>query len=237
VAAREKAVGKAIAKSARSRHRSRGQRHCSTLWDHIANQGETCARQAAAWICVMAAEHGCTVIVFEHLRSYRPKRGTRSARSNRRRSYWLRGRIRRYTAEKAIAAGVLTVERNPAWTSQMCPRCQRLGERFSASRKNPAHRARFACPACGWQGDAEVVAAFNLKRKWGRSFRYPTKAERDQRTQTCYTKAVSRETAARPANPQPGDAGPARCPELAPHPGGRRPQRLVSDGLLVVGLC
>jgi predicted RNA-binding Zn-ribbon protein involved in translation (DUF1610 family) len=237
VAAREKAVGKAIAKAAQSRHRSRGQRHGATLWDHIANQGETCARQAASWICAMAAEHGCTVVIFEHLRTYRPQRGTRSARSNRRRSYWLRGRIRRYSAQKAIAQSILTVERNPAWTSRCCPRCGSLGERFSASRKNPAHQARFVCPGCGWQGDAEVVAAFNLKKKWDRSFRYPTKTERQQWKQTSSTKTVSRGTAARPANPKLGDAGLARCPEPAPNPGVHPPRRLVSDGSLMVGLC
>lgn len=80
--------------------------------------------------------------------------------------------------DRALAdEGVLTVERNPAWIGHSCPRCHRLGERFSASTTNPANRARFACGHCGWAGDAEVVAALNLHYKWDRTFAYPTAAE------------------------------------------------------------
>ena len=179
-ARREKAVGTAIRKARLSGRRPRGERQDTALWEHIANQGETAARQAAAWLAKLATAHGATVIVFEHLRPYRPERGvrsTRSARANRRRSYWLRGKIRSYTADAALACGILTVERNPAWTSSSCPRCHRLGERFSASTTNPANKARFSCEHCGWAGDADIVAALNLHLKWDRSFLYPSEDE------------------------------------------------------------
>lgn len=179
-ARREKAVGTAVRKARLSGRRPRGERQDIVLWEHIANQGETAARQAAAWLTKLAAAYGVTVIVFEHLRPYRPERGvrcTRSARANRRRSYWLRGKVRSYAADAALACGMLTVERNPAWTSSSCPRCHRLGERFSASTTNPANKARFQCWHCGWAGDADIVAALNLHLKWDRSFRYPSKDE------------------------------------------------------------
>ena len=179
-ARREKAVGTAIRKARLSGRRPRGERQDIALWEHIANQGETAARQAAAWLAKLAAAYGVTVIVFEHLRPYRPERGvrsTRSARANRRRSYWLRGKVRSYTADAALACGILTVERNPAWTSTSCPRCHRLGERFSASTTNPANKARFQCWHCGWAGDADLVAALNLHLKWERAFLYPSKDE------------------------------------------------------------
>ena len=177
---REKAVGTAIRKARLSGRRPRGERQAVVLWEHISNQGETAARQVAAWLTKLAVTHGVTVIVFEHLRPYRPERGmrsTRSARANRRRGYWLRGKIRSYTGDAALACGILTVERNPAWTSSSCPRCHRLGERFSASTTNPANRARFQCWHCGWAGDADIVAAFNLHLKWERAFVYPSKDE------------------------------------------------------------
>lgn len=202
-ASREKAVGTAIRKARQSRHRAKGQRHCVALWEHISNQGETAARQAAAWLATFAVRHEATVIVFEHLRQYRPERGTRSRRANRKRSYWLRGKIRRYTSDKAIEKGVLTVERNAAWTSAACPRCHRLGERFSLSVTNPANRARFECGACGWSGDADVVAAMNLKAKWDRDFSYPTKDEQavwKKRQRQAEPKTGWRRPAAKPAN-------------------------------------
>jgi|SRR5579875_87713 putative transposase len=180
VARREKAVGTAVRKARLSGRRPRGERQNIALWEHISNQGETAARQVAAWLTKLATAYGVTVIVFEHLRPYRPERGarlTRSARANRRRSYWLRGKIRSYTGDAALACGILTVERNPAWTSNSCPRCHRLGERFSASTTNPANKARFQCWHCGWAGDADIVAALNLHLKWERAFVYPSKDE------------------------------------------------------------
>ena len=179
---REKAVGSAIRQQRLSRHRPRGERQSIHLWEHISNQGETCARQVASWLTKLAVEHGATVIVFEHLRSYRPAKhkgakNSRTARQNQKRSYWLRGKIRSYTGDCALAEGILTVERNPAWTSHSCPQCHRLGERFSDSTTNPANRARFRCEHCKWTGDADVVAALNLHAKWTRTFAYPDKAE------------------------------------------------------------
>ena len=68
------------------------------------------------------------------------------------------------------------VERNRAWTSQARPHCSRLGERFSpGGRGSPS---RFRCGHCGWTGDANIVAALNLKRKGDRNFRYPTAEEK-----------------------------------------------------------
>ena len=179
---REKAVGTAIRQQRLSRHRPHGEHQSIRLWEHVSNQGETCARQVASWLTRLAVEHGVTVIVFEYLRPYRPARrkgakNSRTARQNQKRSYWLRGKIRSYTGERALAEGILTVERNPAWTSHSCPQCHRLGERFSTSTTNPANRSRFRCEHCKWTGDADVVAALNLHAKWTRTFAYPDKAE------------------------------------------------------------
>jgi transposase len=131
----------------------------------------------AALIVAWAVAQGLQVLVFEYLRPYRPTRGLSwSRRTNRKRSYWLRGQIRRHVRDLALRQGILVVERHPAWTSQVCPHCHRLAERFSPG--GSGYPSRLRGGGCGWSGDANVAAALNLKRKWDRTFRYPTKAER-----------------------------------------------------------
>jgi transposase len=134
------------------------------------------AWQIAARIVTWAVLLGLQVLVFEHLRSYRPRRGLSwSRRTNRKRSYWLRGKVVKYARHLALIHGILVVERNPAWTSRACPKCHRLAERFSPG--GAGYPSRLACGHCGWTGDANVAAALNLKPKWDRTFRYPTKEE------------------------------------------------------------
>ena len=45
---------------------------------------------------------------------------SRSDRKNRKRAYWLRGKIMTWV-RLAFREGILTVERNPAYTSQIAP--------------------------------------------------------------------------------------------------------------------
>ena len=141
------------------------------------------AWQIAARIVTWAVLLGLQVLVFEHLRPYRPRRGLSwSRRTNRKRSYWLRGKVVKYARHLALIQGILVVERNPAWTSRACPKCHRLAERFSPG--GTGYPSRLACGHClapGLAGlrhrDANVAAALNLKPKWDRTFRYPTKEE------------------------------------------------------------
>ena len=162
----------------------------------------------AAVIVAWAVSAGLQVLVFEHLRPYRPARGLSwSRRTNRKRAYWLRGKVLAHVRHLALCHGILVVERNPAWTSQACPHCSHLGERFSPDGRGTAegcagaegcaapappsppltprrglhlrrYPSRFRCGHCGWTGDANIVAALNLKRKWDRTFRYPSAAEK-----------------------------------------------------------
>jgi len=119
---------------------------------------------------------GLQVLVLEHLRAHPPERGLSwRRRTKRKRSYGLRGKVLKRVRHLAACHGIVVVERNPAWTSQACPRCSRLGERFSPGGRG--YGSRFRCEHCGWEGDANIVAALNLKRKWDRTFRYPTQGE------------------------------------------------------------
>jgi transposase len=176
-AKREKALRKVARKQKRSGRPVKGERSNAGLWRYISGLDTALAWQIAAAILAWAVAAGVQVLVFEYLRPYRPLRGLSwSRRVNRKRSYWLRRRVLERVRHLALCQGILTVERNPAWTSQACPRCSHLGERFSPG--ECAYPSGFRCGHCGWTGDANVVAVLNLKRKWNRTFRYPTAEEK-----------------------------------------------------------
>ena len=176
-AKRERALRKVARKQKASGTPIKGERSNQDLWGYIRNLDASLAWQVAARIVAWAVALGLQVLVFEHLRPYRPERGLSSSRrTNRKRSYWLRGQVLRHVRDLALREGILVVERNPAWTSQVCPACHRLAERLSPS--GVGYPSRLHCGHCAWSGDANVAAALNLKLKWDRTFRYPTAAER-----------------------------------------------------------
>jgi transposase len=88
-------------------------------------------------------------------------------RQNLRRSYWMRGRIMRWVRHMALHAGIVVVTRDAQFTSQACPCCGHLGVRFCEA-NGPHHRGKdvFRCHACGWRGNADLVGALNLRKKW-----------------------------------------------------------------------
>ncbi len=92
---------------------------------------------------------------------------SRSDRKNHKRAYWLRGKIMTWV-RLAFREGILTVERNPAYTSQMCPHCHTLGDRRG-------HRFLCQNPTHGYQADADFVGMMNLYQKWRGTFVYPRK--------------------------------------------------------------
>ncbi len=143
------------------------------LWEKVRNIDENAALQVARQIVDFAIAHEAKVIVLEYLRGYRsPKeRMSRTGRKNHKRAYWLRGKIMKWVRDLAFREGILTVERNPAYTSQMCPHCHMQGER------NGHH---FTCqnPAHSYHADADFVGMMNLYRKWNGSFIYPRKEKR-----------------------------------------------------------
>ncbi len=145
------------------------------LWQKVQNLDENAARQVAVRIVRFAQAHQAPVIVFEYLRRYhQPKeKMSRARRKNHKRAYWLRGKILRWVRDLAFREGILTVERNPAWTSQMCPQCATLGSR-------QGHH--FVCqnPDHAYHADADFVGMMNLYKKWTKTFTYPRKNAGDE---------------------------------------------------------
>ncbi|CAB1130047.1 conserved protein of unknown function [Candidatus Hydrogenisulfobacillus filiaventi] len=150
---------------------ARGVRSNRRRWARLAQAEEDAARQIARRIVRFAKTHGSRVIVLEALnRMPQAQRMGWTRRQNLRRSWWMRGRILSFTRAMALWEGILVVRRDPAFTSKACPHCGAYGERFSRRTGGRGPRHTFRCPACGWEGNADLVGAINLKKKWDRTF-------------------------------------------------------------------
>ncbi|MCL8208491.1 MAG: transposase [Actinomycetia bacterium] len=150
---------------------TRGERSNRRRWARLAHAEEDTARQTARQIVDFAKQHGSQVIVFEALnRVPRTRRMGWTRRQNLRRSWWMRGRILTFAREMALWEGILVVLRDPAFTSKACPDCGAYGERVSRRANGRGPRLTFRCPACGFEGHADLVGALNLKRKRDRAF-------------------------------------------------------------------
>jgi IS605 OrfB family transposase len=120
------------------------------LWAKIRNLDEDAAHRISRRIVEFAQRYGATIIVFEHLGRFRPERGQYSRRANEKRSYWLRGRIFRYTRCKAWEDGIVTCRVNPRDTSRKCAECG-----------SPVARYDEGEPGIGYQPGAPLVACLN----------------------------------------------------------------------------
>jgi len=150
---------------------TRGVRSNQRRWVRLTQTEVDTARRTARRILDFAQANGSKVLVFESLnRIPSTRRMGWTRRQNVRRSYWMRGRILTFVRSMALWEGILVVRRDPAFTSKACPKCGAYGERFSrrANGRGPRHTLR--CPACRWEGNADLVGALNLKKKWDRTF-------------------------------------------------------------------
>lgn len=100
-----------------------GERFAKHLWDKVSNLNDDIAHQVSREIVDLAKAHGARIIVFEHLDSLKPSRGTKSRRLNQMFIFWVKGRIFRYTKYKALHEGILTCRVSPKETSFRCPYC------------------------------------------------------------------------------------------------------------------
>jgi IS605 OrfB family transposase len=88
--------------------------------------------------------------IRERIRSRKPQRATLSS--------WAFAQLRASIAYKAAAAGVPVVLVDPRNTSRTCPAC---GHCEKANRKS---QASFLCVSCGCAGNADQIAAENIRR-------------------------------------------------------------------------
>ncbi|BBM68806.1 RNA-guided endonuclease InsQ/TnpB family protein [Rhodothermus marinus] len=100
------------------------------------------------------------VLAIEDLRGLRG-RTKRKGKARHLHQLWPYGLFRHLLEYKARLKGVRMVVVDPAHTSQTCPRCGHV------DRRNRRSGRLFRCRACGFQHNADMVAALNLARRAG----------------------------------------------------------------------
>jgi IS605 OrfB family transposase len=162
---RKRALGRVAVKRSQTGVIGAFQEDNARLFRYIRAIDEDTAHRVSRRIVEFAQEHGATIIVLEHLGRFRPQKGRYSARGNEKRSYWLRGRIFRYTRYKAWEEGIVTCRVNPHDTSRRCACCGGWVGRHSADEAPVAYRPGaplFTCPACQQRGNADRNASINI---------------------------------------------------------------------------
>jgi IS605 OrfB family transposase len=97
-------------------------------------------------------------VVLEDLTHIRQRTNQRQDYRNRFHS-WAFAKLQGLIAYKCAERGLLVVYMDPAYTSQRCPRCGTI------ARRNRRSQALFRCLHCGFQHNADAVAATNLAER------------------------------------------------------------------------
>jgi putative transposase len=138
------------------------------LWESINHVDEQFAHLVSRRIVDFCREGGASILVFEHLGNFRPEKGKYSKRGNEKRSYWLRGRIYRYSKYKAWGEGIITCRVSPRNTSRHCPECGGDVARYGEGEKPEGYQAGAPLvysPNCHMRGNADRSATLNIGRR------------------------------------------------------------------------
>jgi IS605 OrfB family transposase len=153
----------------------KGEHSNQQLWGHVRRMNEDAAHQVARRIATVCARYPGCVLLFERLRKIKAQGGSKSRRMNRRQANQLRGKLNRYTKDKAYALGTVTVEVNPHGTSQFCSRCGARGERFSnlgGKCVKEKGGKLFGCPVCHYEANADFNASVNVHHSFYREWHW-----------------------------------------------------------------
>ena len=160
--AKQKKSGKAVS----------GEKSNKRLWEHIKEMNDAHAHLVSIEIIEIALKYCVDVIIIEHLRKFRNKRGkSLSKKFNRKFTYWLKGKLEFNLRYKGLEHGILVKSVNPAFTSQICNKCGGFGERFS-------HNSLFRCFYCGYCANADFNASVNLHKVFWDTFPLPSRRRR-----------------------------------------------------------
>ncbi len=145
-----------------------GERDNVALWSKIRALDEESAHQVSHRIVEFAKQHQASILVFEHLGHFRPQKGKYSRRGNEKRSYWLRGKIFKYTKYKSWNEGIVTCRVSPRNTSRACARCGALVARYDA--RKPAEdytpgAPLVSCPQCHMHGNSDRNASLVIGQR------------------------------------------------------------------------
>ena len=139
------------------------------LWAKIRNSDEHLSHLVSCRIVQFAQKHGASVLVFEHLGNLKPEKGKYSRRSNRKRAFWMKGRIFNYAKYKAYNAGILTSRVNPKDTSRTCAKCGSPVARYHEGEKPEGYQMGAPlskCTICDRSDHADRNASLQIGNKF-----------------------------------------------------------------------
>ncbi len=145
-----------------------GEQDNAALWAKIRALDEESAHQVSHRIVEFAQQYQASILVFEHLGHFKPRKGKYSRRGNEKRSYWLRGKIFKYSKYKAWNEGIVTCRVSPRNTSRDCARCGRLVARYDAGKPAEGYTPGAPlvyCPQCQMHGNADRNASIVIGKR------------------------------------------------------------------------
>jgi len=147
---------------------AQGESDNTRLWDRVRHLDEQEAHRVSRRIVEFAQAHGATLLVFEHLIPYHPKRGSFGQRGNEKRAYWLRSKIFRYSGYKAWAEGISTCRVSPRGASRECASCNTQITRYKEGQETSGSTPGaplVLCTACGMRGNADRNTSLNIGQR------------------------------------------------------------------------
>jgi IS605 OrfB family transposase len=177
---------KAIGRIARNRRKTgiiaSGEQDNAALFQKLRNRNEYEAHRISRRIVQFAQEQGASIIVFEHLGTLKPEKGKYSRRGNQKRSYWMKGRIFRYSKYKAWHERVITSRVSPHNTSRDCARCGekviRYNQGWHPQDGYTVGAPLVRCPACQMRGHADRNASIVIGQRLFARYCQPAKKEK-----------------------------------------------------------
>jgi len=140
----------------------------ATLWAKIRALDVDAAHRVSRRIVDFARAHRATILTFEHLGHFKPQKGMYSHRGNEKRSYWLRGKIFKYSKYKAWNEGIVTSRVNPRNTSRDCARCSAPVARYDTGQPEEGYTPGAPlvfCPDCQMRGNADRNASIVIGKR------------------------------------------------------------------------
>jgi putative transposase len=165
---RKKLLGRIAANRSQTGILAENEQDNAALWRKIRYRDESMAHLVSVRIVQFAAEHGASILVFEHLGNLKPEKGRYSRRGNTKRAYWMKGRIFRYAKYKAWQHHIITSRVNPRNTSRECHRCQSLVVRYNAGHPQEGYTpgtSLVKCETCQMRDHADRNASLRIGQR------------------------------------------------------------------------
>jgi len=149
--------------TARSGHgRKRKLQPTNRLEGKVDRAYTTINHQMSSAVIKFAQNHGAGMIQIENLDGLKEQlTGTFLGQ------YWRYEELQRFITYKAREAGIEVRKINPQYTSQRCSECGYINSKFTREfrdeyRKKQGKSAKFVCPECFYEADADYNAARNI---------------------------------------------------------------------------